>query len=69
MLIVIIGSFETQNCRKTDAFEDEENLYYHYIAPAHSSSVAHSKFREIMFELVPQPLYSTALTPTDFFTF
>ena len=44
-------------------------LIHHNNAPAHTSAIATAKLFDLLYEILPHPLYSLDLSPPDYFLF
>ena len=70
MLYSIIGGFEERNRQKKLATNEEEKLlFYQDNAPCYKSIATTAKLHELHYELLPHPLYSSDLAPSDYWLF
>jgi histone-lysine N-methyltransferase SETMAR len=66
---LLLDRLKTKLQEKCPRLAHKKILFHHDNAPAHSSGVVAAKLMELGFQLIPHPLYSLDLAPSDYYLF
>jgi histone-lysine N-methyltransferase SETMAR len=66
---LLLNRLKTELQEKCPWLAHRKILFHYDNAPAHSSGVVAAKLMELGFQLVPHPLFSPDLAPSDYYLF